>query len=414
MAAVDAGGAKPAPGLGGPGQGRRQGPGRTEEARRLRSVAGSRVLRRARRLGGLRGSRRRASTRSSAETDHASLADDSTYQKWTKAVGDSGVVNLYAAPAAGDYLAHQLGDLENNLGGFRARARTIHRERDELRRRCAAYHSKLTVSDDGASRPGPRRTSRARAATIRFTGDGLELATASDPALSQGGADQRPGWRASSQALPDDTAAAIGRRARVGLADRDSPTASRSTPGARAGQQLLDQLGRESGLDLPGDVETLLGSVDRALDRQGLRLRSGGDVRRRQRRPGGGDGQGRPGRDREGARQAPRPGHGRAATLGSDTSGDLVAIGPDGGLPAAGAGRWPPRRHRRVPQRGARRGDASVVVYVDVDDLRQGRLQVSAGRPGGGRQPRRRCRRWASPSWTDGDVARSSLKISTN
>ena len=33
----------------------------------------------------------------SAATDDGTLADDATYQKWTKAVGDSGVVNAYAS-----------------------------------------------------------------------------------------------------------------------------------------------------------------------------------------------------------------------------------------------------------------------------------------------------------------------------
>ena len=120
-----------------------------------------------------------------SETDHASLADDSTYQKWTKAVGDSGVVNLYAAPAAGDYLADQLGDLEDSLGRLPVRRHGV-AESATSSAQGAAYHSKLTVSDDGAL-DQVLKDFQGAAATIRFTGDGLELATASDPALSQGG-----------------------------------------------------------------------------------------------------------------------------------------------------------------------------------------------------------------------------------
>ena len=41
----------------------------------------------------------------SQATDQGTLADDATYQKWTKAVGDAGVVNAYASPAAGRVLA---------------------------------------------------------------------------------------------------------------------------------------------------------------------------------------------------------------------------------------------------------------------------------------------------------------------
>ena len=34
-----------------------------------------------------------------------SLADDATYQQWNDRLGDAGVVNMYAAPKAGVYLA---------------------------------------------------------------------------------------------------------------------------------------------------------------------------------------------------------------------------------------------------------------------------------------------------------------------
>ena len=107
--------------------------------------------------------------------------------------------------------------------------------------------------------------------------------------------------------------------------------------------------------------------------------------------------------------------HGSAATLGSDSSGDLVAIGPDGGVPEAGPGRWPPRRHRRLPRAWCpTRGTRALVLYVDLDDLDK---VVVAG-------VGRATRRWPTTStplrafgfsvWTDGDVARTSLKISTN
>ena len=35
----------------------------------------------------------------------APLADDEDYQKWTDEVGDAGVINMYAAPEAGKFLA---------------------------------------------------------------------------------------------------------------------------------------------------------------------------------------------------------------------------------------------------------------------------------------------------------------------
>ena len=46
-----------------------------------------------------------------AETEKATLAEDETYQRWTGEVGEAGVLNLYAAPAAGDYLADNMDGL---------------------------------------------------------------------------------------------------------------------------------------------------------------------------------------------------------------------------------------------------------------------------------------------------------------
>ena len=47
-------------------------------------------------------------------TNDGTLADDATYQKWTNAVGDAGVVNAYASPDAGRVLGQELGGF---LGG---------------------------------------------------------------------------------------------------------------------------------------------------------------------------------------------------------------------------------------------------------------------------------------------------------
>jgi len=44
-------------------------------------------------------------------TADGTLAGDATYQKWTKGLGEAGVVNAYASPDAGEYLAQELGGL---------------------------------------------------------------------------------------------------------------------------------------------------------------------------------------------------------------------------------------------------------------------------------------------------------------
>ena len=42
------------------------------------------------------------------DAENSSLADDEDYRNWTDQVGDAGVVNLYAAPDAGQFLANNL------------------------------------------------------------------------------------------------------------------------------------------------------------------------------------------------------------------------------------------------------------------------------------------------------------------
>src|SRR6478672_8326731 len=48
----------------------------------------------------------------------ASLSDDADYQNWTGEVGDAGIINMYAAPAAGAYLGKEFADLTGAFGGI--------------------------------------------------------------------------------------------------------------------------------------------------------------------------------------------------------------------------------------------------------------------------------------------------------
>ena len=107
-----------------------------------------------------------------SETEHASLADDATYQKWTKAVGDAGVVNAYASPAAGRVLAEQLSGLfEGALSGASESFTTS-----------STTTMTATGSGSAATRDDPFSKAlssfKGGAATLRFTGDGLEFAMA--------------------------------------------------------------------------------------------------------------------------------------------------------------------------------------------------------------------------------------------
>ncbi len=57
---------------------------------------------------------RRPVDRVAADAADSSLADDGDFQQWTDAAGDDGIMAMYAAPAAGAYLA----DHADELGMF--------------------------------------------------------------------------------------------------------------------------------------------------------------------------------------------------------------------------------------------------------------------------------------------------------
>ena len=102
-----------------------------------------------------------------AETERATLADDETYQQWTGEVGDAGVLNLYAAPAAGDYLADNLDELGFPFGPMSA---------GMSRSRAAVQPQLPDEMVEGL------RDFRGVAATLRFDDGALELESVGDAA----------------------------------------------------------------------------------------------------------------------------------------------------------------------------------------------------------------------------------------
>ncbi|WP_151082661.1 DUF3352 domain-containing protein [Nocardioides cynanchi] len=344
-----------------------------------------------------------------AATAKGSLADDATYQKWTKAVGDAGVVNLYAAPAAGDYLAGQLSDLSGAFSPFGtsgAVSSTIGSS--------TSLHATAAVPQEGSGPFGEvLKNFQGAAATIRFTGNGLEVATATDSSLTQPIVTNGQGGAAVTR-LPADTAAALGVGLQsgwvLGLADR---FASYSGDG-QTGQDLLDQLSQETGLDLPADAETLLGtssaiSVGKSFDYESMVESSDGTGV-----PVAYSVKGDPAAiEKVLAKLRAQVGSGSAAALGSDSGAGVVVVGPspdyrtqvlaggDLGSTSAFTGVIPEADH------------ANEVLYLNVDDLEHALSQASSGD--------RSLMDNVAPlqalgfsSWTDGSIARTSFKVSTD
>ena len=256
-----------------------------------------------------------------AATKKGSLADDDDFKHWTDEAGDAGVVTLYAGPAAGDYLADHAddmfgfplglvtggdqrvlrlgvgsdGDLDEDSGYRRVPAAT-RRERldsaisDDLKAKFRDFKGMA------ATRAVQRRRHRVRGRRRQHLSGQLLLA--------DGGASADV-----VKTLPADTGGGARARLRRRLVRRHHRHVAPYS--GEDPDELMSELSDMTGLDLPADAETLAG------DSAALALGSDFDpdvvlqLRRRLRHPDRAQDQGRPRRDREGARQAPR--HGRPA-----------------------------------------------------------------------------------------------------
>ena len=341
-----------------------------------------------------------------SETDHATLADDATYQKWTKAVGDSGVVNMYAAPAAGDYLAGQLDRLQG-LGGL-----GLGTPGTAFSSTTAAPASYSTLRTSSSGFDSVLKNFRGAAATLRFTGDGLELATATDPGLTADGVATDQGGAVVAN-LPDDTAAAIGIGLKSGWLGQYADQLAEAFGGGKTGQQMLDRLSSGTGLDLPDDVETLLGSstalsISKDFDYEAASMSDDGDGVPVALAVRGDSAAIEKVLDKVRARA-----HGATTVLGSDSRDGLVVIGPTAAyrqqVLAGGHLGDSDEFTSVVPDAG----DASVVVYVNLDDLQKMVSQLSEGdheivdniAP---------LKAFGFSGWVDDGISRTSVKISTN
>ncbi len=337
--------------------------------------------------------------------DHATLADDATYQKWTKALGDAGVVNAYASPDAGRVLAQQLGGI---LGGGMLSPELSTAE-PSAATQSSAYHSTLTTSADD---PYTAVLSKFQggAATLRFTGDGLEFALAADGTGSKLTDTTGNTGGTLVQRLPTDTAAAAGITFPKGWLDRELDQVSGVFGVSR--EEMSRELSQGAGIDVPQDVETLLGS--------GIAVSVGHDFDF-EAAENSGDGSGLPlaitvqgdPAAIEGVLDKIRAKVGDLPFLGSDSAGDLVAIGPSSTyrqtVLKGGSLGDDDAFHGVVPDAG----DASSLFYVNVDALEPSIAKAAAGDQDtvDNLKPLRAV---GMSSWNDDGVVRFSFKVTTN
>src|SRR6185436_20389753 len=97
------------------------------------------------------------------------------------------------------------------------------------------------------------------AATIRFDDGALELEAAGDPAAANDAPQPTDAGDDVVATLPADTAVAFGFGFAEGWFSEFADQMAANMPGKASAEELMKQLGKESGLDLPGDAETLAG-----------------------------------------------------------------------------------------------------------------------------------------------------------
>jgi hypothetical protein len=174
------------------------------------------------------------------------LADDAAYQKWTDEAGDAGVLNFYVGKRAAGYAEDLLDDFsegfaEGIIGGT-----------------AGAGDDESFADEDFSGSSSPVESAKdvlkgfeGLGGTVRFADGGMELSVAG------GGIDQFTDLATVGKQfgeLPADTAAALG----FGVSDDYAEKALQGMDGADG---FVTEAEQESGLDLPEDLQTLLGKA---------------------------------------------------------------------------------------------------------------------------------------------------------
>jgi len=346
-----------------------------------------------------------------------SLADDEDFQRWTGEAGDPGVVTMYAGPAVGDYLAEHSGDLlgfpfgsteclmSDSLGGSLGS--------EGIDDGCAD-------GDSGSGNPQLPDTIRQKledfqgiAGTVRFDDGAIELE------LAGGGAEQVPFFSGETtddviSSLPGDTAAAFG----VGFADdwlTDLLDLYAPMVGAGDVDELVAELSEETGLDIPDDIETLLGdaavlAVDSDIDPDAVaNSTDASEV------PVALKVKGDPDAIEEVLEKlrAQATSADDFAIFESEAEGDFVAIGPNGDYRGKVLGEGELGDNDVFEDVVREVDSASAVVFVNIDELQELIEEATGGddelmdnvEPLSG---------FGISTWVDDDTAHSVLRITTN
>ncbi|HET6153095.1 MAG TPA: DUF3352 domain-containing protein [Marmoricola sp.] len=168
------------------------------------------------------------------------LADNASYKKWTDQAGDRGVVTFYVAKKAVSYLADSLKSVAGSVPGLDS----------------ATGSGSGSSTDPFATVQDQLKDFQGIAGTIRFAGGGMEMSLAGgglESYTSGSGVGKKIG------ALPKDTAIAAGLAVPKDYAKTLVANMKASVSGSKV--DLVAEAQKETGLELPGDLQTLLGSA---------------------------------------------------------------------------------------------------------------------------------------------------------
>lgn len=183
-------------------------------------------------------------------TADGSLADDESFQDWTGRVGDPGVMTMYAAPEAGQFLATFLAQPMNPLSGP-----------------MGLFSGGMPpIEGDGTAEPPalPEEMTRAledfrgMAATVRFQDGALEVEGAGSAGDAQTATFAGDRADDTVTTLPDDTAVAFGFGLPEGWITRALEQISQVNGGQQSVDEMVAEIEAETGLTV-ADLETLAG-----------------------------------------------------------------------------------------------------------------------------------------------------------
>jgi len=171
------------------------------------------------------------------------LSEDATYKLWTGAVGDPGIVTMYASPKAPKAML----DAEQNMAGGDV----------------GGFSSELPLTNQFSGLSKAYAGFKGMAAVVRFHDGAVEMESAAGGMTPLG----TSGSAADVTELPASTGAAVA----VGLPPRwghHLVDRAKKTFGPNVDvDQMIAGLARETGLSVPDDVEKMLGSgVSVAMD----------------------------------------------------------------------------------------------------------------------------------------------------